>query len=494
MREDEKDRAEGDFIAFLRWLTGIQTQADLARRTGIPRSDLNRYERGRLRPLPATLRQLTGRIGLPQRLIPFLRWCHQLIREVFPLAPLAPRVEMPPVQPPVPEKARATVLDAVERALALGRAERALPPKPLTGEDDENRLAELCEILSNSPEGKLRLLVQGARSYRDPRLCLRLCRDSERAAANNPTEALRKSELALFLARHVEGTDAFRTRLQGWCTGAIANVQRTIGSDLPGAEKTFARAWHLWRAGEDPTGLLSEGYLLDMEASLRRDQRLFSRALKLHRDALALARPEEVGVILLNQAATLKDSGDPQGALHKMERAAQVIDGERQPRLLFGLLFNQSSSLILLGRAAEAAPVVEEVRTLAARLNNEIDLVKTLWLEGNCAAGQGRKEEALAKFEQVRHEFAVRELPFDYALASLDVVLLYREEGRFPEIRELAGEILEIFIAQNVHREALGAVILLQEAENEQVTLDLVRRLQEYLSKARSNPDLRFAV
>jgi tetratricopeptide (TPR) repeat protein len=147
-----------------------------------------------------------------------------------------------------------------------------------------------------------------------------------------------------------------------------------------------------------------------------------------------------------------------------------------------------------LGRAAEAAPIVEEVRELAERLNNEIDLIKTLWLEGNCAAGLGRSEEALAKLEQVRHEFAVRELPFDYALASLDVALLYREEGRFPEIRELAGEILEIFKALNVHREALGAVILLQEAENERVTVDLVRRLQDYLSKARSNPDLRFAV
>ncbi len=73
------------------------------------------------------------------------------------------------------------------------------------------------------------------------------------------------------------------------------------------------------------------------------------------------------------------------------------------------------------------------------------------------------------------------------------MALCYREEGRFAEIKVLAGEILEIFKAQKVHREALAAVILFQEAaEKEQVTGGLVRRLQGYLSRARSNLQLRF--
>ena len=60
-------------------------------------------------------------------------------------------------------------------------------------------------------------------------------------------------------------------------------------------------------------------------------------------------------------------------------------------------------------------------------------------------------------------------------------------------IGELAREILEIFHAQGVHREAIGAVILFQEAaEQERVTADLVRRLQDFLMKARTNPKLRF--
>ncbi len=98
----------------------------------------------------------------------------------------------------------------------------------------------------------------------------------------------------------------------------------------------------------------------------------------------------------------------------------------------------------------------------------------------------GQRDEALLKLEQVRHEFEVRENPFDYALASLDLALLYREVGRFADIKLLAAQMVEIFKAQKVDREALAAVLLFQEAaEKEQVTAGLVRRLQDQLSKAR---------
>jgi hypothetical protein len=52
---------------------------------------------------------------------------------------------------------------------------------------------------------------------------------------------------------------------------------------------------------------------------------------------------------------------------------------------------------------------------------------------------------------------------------------------------------LKIFQAQQVHREALAAVILFREAaEKEAVTVDLIRRIQDYLGKARHDPKLRF--
>lgn len=413
---------------------------------------------------------------------------------------LAARLVLPsppaPVSPvdPSPEERR---IHEKAAALAAGEVLDLALDTLLHGSRYENRQRDLeegkrlAQELKRYARTEQRILLEAEPNYRHWGLAVVLCAESEALAPRDPARALARAELALRVARHVPGP--FGVRLQGWCTGFIANAQRVIGSDLPGAERSFARAWRLWGEGEDSVGLLSKAYLLDMEASLRRDQRLFPKALKLHDDALALARPEEVGVILLNQAATLKDSGDPEGALQIMERASMFIDGGRQPRLRWVLRFNQASSFCILGRAREAAPIVAEVRYLAERLRNEIDLIKTLWLEGNCAAGLDQREEALTKLGQVRRELAVREFPFDYALASLDVALLYREEGRFPEIKILASQILEIFKAQKVHREAIAAVLLFQEAaEREQVTVELVRRLQDYLVKAKRNPHLCF--
>ncbi len=146
-----------------------------------------------------------------------------------------------------------------------------------------------------------------------------------------------------------------------------------------------------------------------------------------------------------------------------------------------------------MGRAEAAAPIVAEVRELAERLHNDLDLIRTSWLEAQVLAGLGRREEAMAGLEQVRRDFEKRGLAFDYALASLDLALVFREEERLSEVLELAVEMVEIFEAQGVHREALAALILFRDAaEKQAVTVDLVQRLQEYLKKARANPELRF--
>jgi tetratricopeptide (TPR) repeat protein len=133
------------------------------------------------------------------------------------------------------------------------------------------------------------------------------------------------------------------------------------------------------------------------------------------------------------------------------------------------------------------------VRELAEQLRNGLDLVRTRWLEGNVRAGLGHHDEAVGCLNQVRSDFEQHKLPFDYALASLDLALVYQRQGRPAEVRELAEEMLEIFRAFGVDREAIAALILFRDAaQKEAITVDLVKRLQDYLEKARVNPKLRF--
>lgn len=487
----------GEILSFLRWLAGL-TQDALAQLSRTDRGQLSRYEQGET-PQPGTLQRILAALGVRPRFLDFLRWCLRLIRKALVTEQAA---ELPTREAGWQQETRAAVWDFVDRAVALARAELALlrsarkpclPSQP--AEQNHQRVELLWQRLKGCSEAKQRLLVEGARSYQDWLLAVRLCRESEMAAADKPPEALKLAELAVFVARHVpenDGSSGWRLRLEGWCTAFLANSQKAA-NDVPLAAATFANALRLWDQGKDEAGLLSEAYLLDMEASLRRAQGLLSKALALHDQARKMARPEEIGIFLLNKGFTLQEKGDPEAALQTYAEAAQVIDGGSHPRLRCVLRFNQAASLCRLGRAEEAAPIAEEVQRLAEGLDNDLDLVKTAWLLANVEAGLGKRQQALEALEKVRHDFEDRKLPYDYALASLDAVLLYREEGRWPEIKLLAREILEIFQAQGVQREAVAAVILFQEAaEQERVTAGFVRRLQDFLSKVRSNPKLRF--
>jgi hypothetical protein len=104
-----------------------------------------------------------------------------------------------------------------------------------------------------------------------------------------------------------------------------------------------------------------------------------------------------------------------------------------------------------------------------------------------------RRAEAIAALRQVRIDFASRGVPYDAALATLDLAVLLLEDGRAAEVRALAPEMAPIFASLDVHREALAALRLFWRAvEREQVTAELGRHLLRFLERARYDPELRF--
>ncbi len=344
------------------------------------------------------------------------------------------------------------------------------------------------------PAEDLRFLVQNGRSLRTWALCEKLCAESERAAAADAGRALELADLALGVASQIPGPEGWRSRLQGYAWAFIGNTRR-VASDLPGAEKAFARAWELWKAaspGEE--GPLAEWRLLDLEASLRRDQRRLPEALGLLDQALERNPSSEMeGRILLKKAFTLEQMGNYESAIVLLERAAPLVDEHRDLRLLFALRFNLSVNLCHLGRHPEAKEILPEVQMLASRLGNEPDQVRSLWLTGRIAAGLGRRGEAISSLEHVRSKFANQGLSYDVALATLELAVLYLEEGRTVTVRELARQMAPIFRSQGVHREALAALELFHDAaKRETATVDLARRVVEYLCRARYDRGLKF--
>jgi hypothetical protein len=78
-------------------------------------------------------------------------------------------------------------------------------------------------------------------------------------------------------------------------------------------------------------------------------------------------------------------------------------------------------------------------------------------------------------------------------LAFLEEAVLLLNEGRTSEVKGLAGELIVVFESKGVHREALAALRLFQEAaERETATADFARSVLSYLFRARHDQGLQF--
>ena len=115
------------------------------------------------------------------------------------------------------------------------------------------------------------------------------------------------------------------------------------------------------------------------------------------------------------------------------------------------------------------------------------------WLQGKIAAGVGDVAAAERLFTETRDGFVRQGIGYDAARVSLDLALLYLKDGRTEEVRRVAEEMVPVFAAQDVHREAMAALVLFQDAaRREVVTAEMVREVGAYLEAARGRPEMRF--
>ena len=350
-----------------------------------------------------------------------------------------------------------------------------------------------ARLLTDPPEARL-ALVREVAEFQDWALAVALCDESVAAAPDSADEALALAELAVEVARRVPGDAGWRSRVEGRAGAHLANAWRVAGK-LPVADTEFARALRLWEAGaaSDP-GLLDPVRMLDLEASLRKDQRRLPQALDLLDRALtARPAPEVEGRLLIKKACVLEKLERYQEAIEALERAAPLADAAQDRRLALVWRFDWLVNLCGLDRYADAESRLGDVRALSARVGKGLDLLRLTWLEARIAAGLGRTGEALAAFERVRAELTTRRMAYDTALVILDIAVLLAEEGRTAQVRDLAEQAAWIFESQDVHREALRALaVFSRAAEKDRLSPDLARNIRNFLRRAEYDSKLRF--
>lgn len=477
-------------VLFLRHRSGL-TQAAFGQAARVTQATISVAEAGKKAPDEEALRRMARVAGVPWPLVVVLRrffttllfWLDRVSTPPFPHLPL----DDEPLAQAALEAARLALLPyQIEEEATAAEGRPSMPPMP--PEQERREAEEIWAALEPLPHAErqrwIELSLYAAGSWA---LAETIAHASARAAANDVTEALALAELALGVARRVPG-EARRARTEGYCTAFLANALR-VATEFARAEAAFARAWELWQAGEAAASLpLAEGRLLDLEASLRRAQHRFSEALGLLERALAACaggKALPTARLRLNKANVQEQMGEHANALATLKQAAPAIETARDPDLLLRLRFNTAVNLVFLERHGEADELLPEVRELAAGQAGKLDRVRLVWLEAKVAAGRGREEEARAGLDQVIRAFTGRELPYEAALASLDLAVLDLQAGRTAEVAKLAVAMSWIFETQGIAREALAALRLFYEAARRQAaTVELAKRVMAELERA----------
>jgi tetratricopeptide (TPR) repeat protein len=363
-------------------------------------------------------------------------------------------------------------------------------PEDTPKAEDRQRAKELWLVLADLDEGQQLAMVQADRDFQNWALAELVAEASVEQASRDLDIAASRARLAREIADRVRGPEGWCNRVRGYAAALGPNVLRVAG-EWESAEAGFLQAQRLWDAGSDPAGVLDPGRLLDLKASLRRDQRRFGEALDLLDQARDVSHCP--GRVLVNKGFTLEVMGEYERAIDILVEAEPLVEREGNPRLSYMRRFNLAVCDTHLGRFAGATELAQKVREVATARGDENEVSRVTWLEGRIAAGLGRREEALQLLGQARQEFATRNMGYDVALALLEEAVLLLEEGKTAEVKVLAQDLAKVFNSKGVHREALAALQLFHEAaERETATAELARRVLRYLFRARYDQGLRF--
>ncbi|HEX3129089.1 MAG TPA: tetratricopeptide repeat protein [Thermoanaerobaculia bacterium] len=372
------------------------------------------------------------------------------------------------------------IVSYLEQCVSLIRLER----------EDASRLAD--ELLGRMPWD----LTPPGR-YHTFGVCERLVERSFEAGFQDPARAVEIAELAIRLA---DGLDAeaygpavvYDLKARAW---AYLGNARRISSDLTGAEQALAQAAALAEQGSaDP---LEEARILDLKASLLSDQGWFERAADLLDVVIdiyeEIREPHRKGRALISQALFLSYAGRPERTVVLIRQGLDLIDAGEEPRLVLMARHNLAWALNDCGRPEEARQHLESFRHTYGDFPDPWTALRLSWLEGRIAAGLGKPDEADRLLRDVRERFVEQALGYDASMVTLDLASLYLGEGRTAEVRQLAAEMLPIFLSQDVHRQALAALAAFQRAaETDLATPRLVQEIATYLRRARRNPRLAF--
>ena len=377
------------------------------------------------------------------------------------------------------------------KALAAARRyEAALNQKRAADKKAETpALHEVPVTGSNYPE----MLASHDRDWARCEALLERCRALRH---RDPETMVLVAALATTLAERLQ-PELYETEiladLQARAWAELGNARR-VANDPNGSEADIAHA--LERSGYGTGDPLLLARLMDLTASLYTAQRRFADAFQLLDMAYQLYQGEGerhfAGRTLIKKGIATGHALDPEQAVQLLGQGLSLVDGSQDPKLVLAAVHNLIWFFVECGRLDEASRLLVKSRDLYTAHAEQLDELKVRWVEGRIAAGFEFEEEAERAFLEVRAGFAEIDLPYDAALVSLDLAVIWLHRGWTSQIRGLIDETLAIFRARGIRREAIGALLMLREAfEKDRATVALLRNVASKLQRLEHEPGLR---
>lgn len=402
---------------------------------------------------------------------------------------LLSRVEAPrrPAAPedPAPERAR--------YATAFSAAARQLEEDARALRKDRRRARRQLRLLLDTPPDERHDRIFSARTrFRSRAFAEILLQEARQQVRNAPGEAENLASLVPVVLHWTPGAHGtpWAAALEAQSRAHVANALRVTG-DLPTADRHFAELRRDLAATpiEDAE---ANAEIASLEASLRIDQRRFKEAGELLDLAKLLYEHADLDVgqarVLIQRANVYRHLSDPSAALDCLNQASSILEVDEQAFLYLCAITSQALCLTALDRHQEAWELLEA--NMGAYENSDEPWVPVSLrdLQGRILTGLGRYAEAEESYISCCEGALILGRHYDAALACLDLAEVYLQQGRSSEVTEMAAGLVSAFRARNVSREALAALIMLQQAASEErVTHQVLKGIRRRVLKARGS-------
>lgn len=356
---------------------------------------------------------------------------------------------------------------------------------------------ELLAELTPLPQDEQARRVSSDRRFANSQLVRKLIEMSHAVRYENAAEMLHLANLARLAAEactvEIVGSAPKLADLNAQGLRQYGNALRVAGR-LREAEDAFVEAQRLCSEGTGDPPLRAA--LLERVTSLRIFQRRFDQAISLADEAgriyHELGETRSVASTMVQKAIAQLYAGEVDSAIRTLNRAIPLIDHEGDPHLLLAACHNLIRCYIDKGQPEQALSIYFEARSLYKDFQDPLIALRAGWQEGQLLRDLGHLQAAEAALLRARQGFVEKELFYETALVSLDVSAVYLKLGETQKLRECVAEMVPIFTALGVDREALAALLQLQQAtQQSRQAFELIRFLNARLEELPHRQTLR---